>query len=548
MFLGRYAGSAEDTREEGTDKVDAEMVTSEGHESMREDSSRSWRRSRWSKGPTVARVLCVGLAALALAACGGDAETPAQGQRQGGPQAGAWGPPGAGPGGPSAQAVTVRAYRVKQRPISSYIIANTTLEAVREVTVYSRVSANVVELFAEEGDIVRQGQLLCRLEDREIRNELEQAEIAVRQAEVSLEQAQVRARLSEASFQRAKTLFEQGLMSQEEFDQVRLQNDTDALALTNAQRQVEAARARLEAAQIQLDYTTVESPINGVVTQRLIDVGDRVNMNEVLFTIQEFPPLWARIYVPERYLPSLRIGEETLVRFDSLPGREFRGRIKLISPTVDANTGTVKVTVELNNTSNVLRPGMFGTVYIATETRPNAVVVPKKAVVRERDQNYVYVINEDNTVTRRQVQLGLAEEDYVEITQGVQAGEAVVTVGVETLNDGYPVMVQAWEDGGGELQQAQAPPAPAGQPAAAPGAGPAAGAAGPFPTPAAFGPPGAGPGGGFFQQLMADPEIRKRWEAKLKEDPSMATDPAKRRAFIRQIMSERQSSNQGQNP
>lgn len=515
---------------------------------MRQDKSICGRLSRSSKGPVVARVLFAALAVLGLAACGETAVTPNQGQGQRGTQTGVWGPSGGGPGGPSAQAVTVRAYRVKQRPISAYIIANTTLEAVRDVSVYSRVSANVVELFAEEGDVVRQGQLLCRLEDREIRNELEQAEIAVRQAEVSLEQAQVRARLSEASFQRAKTLFEQGLMSQEEFDQVRLQSETDALAFTNAQRQLEAARARLEAAQIQLDYTTVESPINGVVTQRLVDVGDRVNANEVLFTTQEFPPLWARIYVPERYLASLRIGEESLVRFDSLPGREFRGRIKLISPTVDANTGTVKVTVELPDTANVLRPGMFGTVYIATETRPQAVVVPKKAVVRERDQSYVYVINEDDTVTRRQVQLGLAEEDFVEITEGVRAGEAVVTVGVETLNDGYPVMVQVWENGGGEAQNVQAQRGLQERPGTPAGAGPAADAGGPFPTPAAFGRPGGGPGGGFFQQLMADPEIRKRWEAKLKEDPTLATDPAKRRAFIRQIMSERQSSNQGQNP
>lgn len=479
------------------------------------------------------------LALLLVTGCGGSSpETTTADSKQNRSSPG--GLPGGRPTDPSAQAVSVRAYRVEQRPISSYIIANTTLESIRDVSVYSRVSANVVELAAEEGDVVRAGQLLSRLDDREIRNELAQAEIAVRQAEVSLEQAKVRAQLSEASFQRAQALFEQGLMSQEEFDQAKLQNDTDALSLVNAQRQLEAAKARLEAAQIQLDYTTVECPINGVVTQRLIDVGDRVNVNELLFTVQEFPPLWAPVYIPERYLASLQLGKAAKLRFDSIPNREFGGRIRLISPTVDANTGTVKVIVELSSTGDLLRPGMFGTVYIAVETRPKATVVLKKAVLRERDQNYVFVIREDNTVERRPVELGISEDEYVEVLQGAQPGEAVVTVGVEALNDGYPVMVQAWEGGQtpseavAAARTTQEPQSPTGPDIVVPGAPAVA--------------EGGSRGGGLFQQMMADPAIRKRWEDKLKEDPSVATDPAKRRAFFSQIMAERQTTPQGQNP
>ncbi len=461
-----------------------------------------------------------------------------------GGRAGNW-----GGGRPQEQkALSVRAQKVARQPISTYVVSNTTLEAVRDVTVFSRLNALVAELAVEEGDAVREGSLLARLDDREVRNELAQAEIAVSQSEVALEQARVKARLSQASFERAQSLFDQRLTSREEFDQASLANRTDSLALENAERQLEAARARLEAARIQLDYTTVVSPINGVVTQRLVDVGSRVSPGEALFQVQEFPPLWARIHVPERVLPQLRLGQAARLKVETYPGREFSGVIKMISPTVDANTGTVKVTLELRNPGG-LRPGMFGTAYIATQTNPDAVVVPRRSILRERDQNFVFVINPDSTVSRREVTTGFAEEDLVEIVRGVEAGETIVTVGVETLNDGYPVVVQ-----GGAVESATvadaAPAAAAPEPAAARqnvGAPPASEAI----TPPAraegpgsqWGGPPAGVQGGqgrgqMFERMMQNPEIRKRWEARLKEDPSLATDPEKRRAFFREIMSE----------
>jgi membrane fusion protein (multidrug efflux system) len=441
---------------------------------------------------------------------------------------------------------------VVRQPISTYVVSNTTLEAIREVTVFSRLNALVSELAVEEGDFVREGALLARLDDREVRNELAQAEIAVSQSQVALEQARVKAQLSKASFERAQSLFDQRLTSREEFDQASLVNRTDSLALENAQRQLEAARARLEAARIQLDYTTVVSPISGVVTQRLVNVGSRVNPGEALFQVQEFPPLWARIHVPERVLPQLRLGQTARLKVDTYPDREFSGIIKMISPTVDANTGTVKVTLELRNPGN-LRPGMFGTAYIATQTNPSAVTVPRRSILRERDQSYVFVVNPDSTVSRREVTTGFAEEDVVEIVRGVEAGETIVTVGVETLNDGYPVVVQG--GGGDSATVATAAPAKPDDASAAvsretvvvPPTSPPPAEAAARPrvedSPSGqWGPPGGGQGGQgrgpMFERMMQNPEIRKRWEARLKEDPSLATDPEKRRAFFREIMAE----------
>ncbi|UCF37101.1 MAG: efflux RND transporter periplasmic adaptor subunit [Acidobacteriota bacterium] len=490
------------------------------------------------------RLVCAAFLVMLIVGCSSQ-ESPEQGRGRGGRPQGGWQQES------QERALSVRAYVVTRRPISTYIISNTSLESIRDITVYSKLNANVSELNVEEGDAVREGQQLLKLDEREIRNEFEQARIALDQASLAVKQAEVKAELSRSSYDRAASLFEQKLTSREEFDQVELASRTDALALDNAQQQMEAARARLEAARIQLEYTSILSPISGVLTQRLIDVGDRVNVNEALFGIQEFPPLWARIYVPEKSLPQLRLGQVASLKLETYPERQFHGRIKMISPTVDATSGTVKVTIELSQPPSILRPGMFGTVHIATETHQDAVVVPKKAILRERDQNFVFIVQPDNKVLRQEVRTGFSEENWVEIVEGLDSDVTIVTVGVETLSDGYLVAVQAYEGATPdsiqrvENQQAQAPPQPGGEAQSASeqggerqwgGPGQEGGRSGQW--------AGSGRGGEMFQRMMQDPEVKKKYKARLKEDPALATDPQKRRAFFREIMAETRGGSQ----
>ena len=360
-------------------------------------------------------------------------------------------------------AMSVEATKISRRSISEYVITNTSLESIREVIVYSKVSAMVTERNFEEGDIVKEGDLLVRLYDEEMVNNLEQAKISLVQSEVAVQQAEVNAELSAAEFERVKSLHDQQLISKQEYDQSEISSRSDSLSLDNAKQQLEAAKSRLAAAEIQLSYTTVKSPISGVVTIRLVNIGDRVSANQQLLTIQEFPPLWAKIYVPEKSIPKIKVGQLARLEMETYPDREFTGLIKLISPTVESASGTIKVTIEVNKNIGLLMPGMFGSVYIATDTHENAVVVPKKSIIRERNTNYVYTINSDNTVTRQAVTTGFADEDQVEIVAGLNGNEAIVTVGQETLSDGYPVMVQSWSDGsdgsGAVLGQAAKPAA-----------------------------------------------------------------------------------------
>ncbi len=477
--------------------------------------------------------------------CSGTGNSPA-GNAGRGPGAGRGGFPGAGSESP--ESVSVKASRAVRRPISAYILSNTTLESVRKVTVFAKVNALVRQILVEEGDQVGRDQTLARLDDREIRNDFSQAQIALQQAELALKQAEVKAELSQANFERSKSLFEQRLISQQEFDQAALVNKTDTLALQVAREQRDASQARLDAAQIQIDYTNINSSIEGVVTERLIEVGSRVQPGQAAFTVEDFDPLWARIYVPERELPELKEGQTAKLRFQAFPEGRFEGRILMINPTVDSQSGTVKVTLEVARRPGGLRPGMFGTAYIATETRPNAVVIPKRAVLRERDDNRVFVIQPDNSVQKRDVTLGFSEEDWVEVAQGLQAGEAVVTVGLEGLSDGYSVNVLEWE---GEKPTAATadtmvsnppPPQPAAPPSADRNASKAGGEAqnrpaGPERQGGRQGAPSPEQIKAFLSRMLSNPEVKAVYDERVKKDPGLATDPDKQREFLREMRS-----------
>ena len=465
---------------------------------------------------------------LVLVACGGS-EPDGKGRIGGEGQARAHRGPGEG-----TEAVGVMAYRVQQEPISTYILANTTLEAIREVTAYAKLNAIVEDISVEEGDAVSSGQGLLRLEDREIRNEHLQARIAVDQARLLLEQAKVRAQQMEASYQRALSLFQEQLTSQQDFDQAVLNNRTEELVSQNAEQQYQAAQARLEAAEIQLDYTQIGSPIAGVITTRLVDAGDRVTVNQAVFTVADLSVLWARIYLPEKTLPQIHTGQRARIEIETYPEYPAEGVVKMISPGVDPASGTFKATLEVRERGRLFRPGMFGTVRIATETHTEALVIPKKAVLRERDQHRVFVIDSEQTVEKRTVALGFGDQDRVEVVNGLALGEAVVTVGYEGLGDGYPVSVVGWEGPsqgvtpgeGAEETPLSVHSDPLVPPAFAEESGPA-------------GPPGFSSPEGVEQlekRLLSNPAIREEYESRLVKDPSLSTDADKKRAFLREMM------------
>ena len=430
-----------------------------------------------------------GLLALTVALGGCDLVNNILG-RSGGQTAGAaggFGGGGFGGGfGGQAAALPVVTADVVRETVSSFLVATTTLSAERSLDVVARAGGEVVEVLVEEGDAVREGQLLAQLDPSDAR--------------LALAEAQAHYDNIQREYNRTVELAEHGGVTDQE--------------LENQRYQIELRTIALERSRQQLTDTEIRSPITGIVGQRSVEAGATIAANTRVFHVLDPDPLLAVIHIPDASRQSLRAGQG--VRIQAAGSVQATGVIDRISPVVDAESGTVKVTVELDAAgpaAGMLVPGSFVTVQVPTETRPDAVVVPKRAILLERDQSIVYRVQEGVAV-RTPVAVGLSAQDLVEITSGLSVGDAVVTVGHESLRDGAPVRA-------------------AGEP---------------LPESATAGAPAGGPGGGgfdlaqlpaerrdaLFERLLRNAEFKKAYDAKLQEDPALERDEEKRLAFLQE--------------
>ncbi len=368
-------------------------------------------RPRRSGAPRI--LLAAGLVlTLALGSgCGakkGDAG-PTGGAGQG--RAAAMQKPG-GPGGaPAMPPVPVAVEPAGRGPIASYYSATATLEPNKEAEVLARVSGVILSLQAEEGDRVQKGEQLLQIQDDEYRYRMKQAE-----AEVDKQQTR---------FDRLEKMFAGNLVSAEEFDTAR----TD----------LESAKAARDLAQLELSYTRVIAPFTGRVTRRFVDPGQTVQNGTQLYALADMGKLLARVHVPSKEFRKIQADQPVSLTLDS-DGEKLQGSISLVSPIIEPTTGTIKVTVEIPEYPARTRPGDFAEVRIVTERHPDAVLVPKEAVVTDRGDQVVFVAA-DSTAERRVVQVGFQDDEHAEILSGLAAGDRVVVQGQRSLKHGSPLKI-----------------------------------------------------------------------------------------------------------
>ncbi len=348
-------------------------------------------------------------------ACGPSAEegaAPGGGRGSAGGRPGAGGPPGGFGGGEGAgTAVPVEVVEILPGEISAFIETNGTLEAEREVDIVARAGGPLVALHTEEGMQVKAGELLAQIDEAEPRAQVEIAKVALQDAELV--------------HNRAKASLENAVVSQEVYD-----------AALSA---LESARAQLVGNEIQLSYTQITAPFDGLIIQRAVKFGETVTVGQQLFRISDFDPLLCTIGVPERDLTRLSIGQPAILEVEAFPGELFQGRVLRISPVVDSATGTIRVTLEVDRHGR-LSPGMFAGVRLVTDVRDNALIMPKRALSLESLADSIFVV-EDGVAYRRNVTLGYEEDDRVEVIDGLSANDRVIVVGQDGLTDATPVQI-----------------------------------------------------------------------------------------------------------
>ncbi|MEJ2722550.1 MAG: efflux RND transporter periplasmic adaptor subunit, partial [bacterium] len=309
-------------------------------------------------------------AVFGITGCGRNAEG------EGGSQHAAAGVQGSardGRRGPRQPAVPVAVEAATTGAIASYYTATATLEAEKEAEILARVTGVVEALRCEEGDVVAKGDVLLQIDPREF--------------DLRVEQAAANTSNLRDRYERMKNMFEQQLVSAEEYEDLK--------------NQLKAAEAAEGLARLDLSYTTVRSPFKGRVVQRLVDVGQNVSTGTALFVVSDFDPLLAVGHVPSKEFKKLKPDQPVELVLDSNQTR-LQGRIKLVSPIIDPSSGTIKVTIEIPEYPPGTRPGDFAEVRIVTEHHDNSTLIPKNAVFTDMGDQIVFVAA-DSTAERRVV-------------------------------------------------------------------------------------------------------------------------------------------------
>ncbi|MGQ9636402.1 MAG: efflux RND transporter periplasmic adaptor subunit [Thermodesulfobacteriota bacterium] len=391
---------------------------------------------------------------------------------------------------PKERVIQVEATQVKQGDILREIKFTGTIEAQVEVQVFPKITARIEALKVDKGDRVKKDDLLALLESEELRAQVAQAEAALQnirakwaqievgarpeeisQAEDLVAKARAKLREAENNYERMKGLFSRGVITKRDFESAELAYQVAQADLNSAQKQLKIllegatreerqallaqlrqAEAALEGATIRLSYTRITSPIQGIVSQRFFDEGNLAVPTQPLFTIVQMDIVKVVIFFPEHQVRFIVPGVEAILRVNAYPDHVFRGVVVKVSPTLDPATRLFSAEIRIENQKYLLRPGMFSNVTLAVEPRKNVLLVPKEAVLYEeeysegsgyreiRQNHYLYVVKEGRAY-KRKVLIGHETSSAIEIREGLELGDLVVTRGVHLLRDGDRVMI-----------------------------------------------------------------------------------------------------------
>lgn len=315
-------------------------------------------------------------------------------------------------------AIPVEVAAVERGDLVVHYAGTAPLEAAHAATVVAEVPGTVLKIDVEEGDRVAAGQVLAHID-------ADRGRLELRQNETDLQRLK-----NEVA--RNETLADRHVISATAFDQSR----ADFLS-----RQADTNLARQHVRKSEL-----RAPFAGIVTRRWIKPGHWLEANAKVFDIADFSELQAQLAVPERDASALKVGQPVNMLADAWPGKNFSGKIERIAPVVDRASGTVAVTIAVDNSSGMLRPGLFSRLDIAYEHFADATLLPKSAVLDARDatkasnKSTVFVI-EDGKARRVDVELGHESAGRVQVLSGIAPGAMVVTAGQSGLSDGATVNV-----------------------------------------------------------------------------------------------------------
>jgi membrane fusion protein (multidrug efflux system) len=313
-------------------------------------------------------------------------------------------------GPPGGRAVTVESMVVRPQPLSSSVHAVGTVLADAAAVLRAEAPGQVLQLHFEDGQAVAKGDRLFSIEATVLEAEVNEARANVEQ--------------SEAAYNRAKELVKSRLISATDYD--------------TARANYNVAVARLTSSETRLSKTIIRAPFDGTVGLRKINVGDYATIGQELVDVVQLDPLRLDFNIPETLLARVKPGQKIDVSVGAYRGESFEGVITAIAPSIDVAGHNVTIRARLPNPEMKLRPGLFAQVIVTLGVRPDALMVPEQAIWPIGQDKTVFVI-EDGKAIQKTISIGQRQNGYVEVTDGVSAGDEIVTAGQMKIFSGAAV-------------------------------------------------------------------------------------------------------------
>jgi RND family efflux transporter MFP subunit len=382
---------------------------------------------------------------------------------------------------PAPAAVPVQAEKAESKPLTEYVSADTVLVPQAEAAIVPKISAPVQRFLVQRGAHVHKGELLAVLENADLAAQLQDTRGAMAQADASyttttkaavpedmqkaqLDVAQAKANLDvqQSVVDARRTLLQQGAIPRRDLDTARaelvqskaaydiaeqhlksLQSVSQAATLKSAEGALDSAKGKYEAAQADLSYSEIRSPLDGVVTDRPLFAGEMANAGQAIITVMDVSSLIAKVHLSQEQASAIKLGAKASLTIAGITD-PVEGKVSLISPALDPGSTTLEVWVVIPNKKGTYRAGTPVHVSLAARTAPIAITVPNEAIVATKSgSSAVMVIGPDSVAHQKAVQTGITDGHDTQILSGVQAGDLVVTTGAYGMDDDTKVEVTA---------------------------------------------------------------------------------------------------------
>jgi RND family efflux transporter MFP subunit len=370
---------------------------------------------------------------------------------------------GAGGRGSARPPMPVEFVAVKRGPVAERVTIVGTLIGAATVEAVPKVNGRLQQVHVRLGDPVRRGQAIAKVEDREIREQVNQAEAAFRVSEATIRQRDADLNLAKTNLERNRSLLDRQLLPLQTYDDTEARYQAAVAQLDLARAQHAQSKARLDELRINLSNTVISSPVDGFIGKRYLDPGAAVSPNAPVASVVDIRTVRMVTNVVEKDIKRVHTGMEAQVQVDAFPGEKFVGRVSRIAPVFDPQTRTAEMEIEVPNQGYRLKPGMYARVELTVDSRPDALTLPRAAIVEVDGKSGVFVASSEAPASAQSrggaaaltaqfmpVVLGIRDADLVEISAGLTEGTRVITTGALALKDGDRIVASSPGRRGGD--------------------------------------------------------------------------------------------------